>query len=134
MGAIARILARMGHRVSGCDVRDTEALRSLAADGVTVSIGNDINHAANVEAMTYSSVISPTHPEIAAARERGVMTLVRADMLAAICATRKSIGVAGTHGKTTTSAILATILVMSSAVTCLGWETTRIGERERFWW
>ena len=113
MGAIARILARMGHQVSGCDVRDTEALRGLAMDGVAVSVGNDISHTADVEAVTYSSVIAPTHPEIAAARERGVTTLVRADMLAAICATRKSIGVAGTHGKTTTSAILATILVAS---------------------
>lgn len=111
MGAIARILAQMGNQVSGCDVRDTEDLRGLARDGVVVSVGNAIDHVAAVEAIAYSSVISSEHPEIAAARQRGVATLVRADMLAAICATRQAIGVAGTHGKTTTSGILATILV-----------------------
>ena len=111
MGAIARILAQMGNHVSGCDVRDTDGLRGLAVDGVALSVGNAVDHVANVEAMTYSSVIPIDHPEIAVARQRGIATLVRADMLAAICATRRSIGVAGTHGKTTTSGLLATILV-----------------------
>ncbi len=111
MGAIARVLARMGHHVSACDVRDTPALRGLASDGVVVSVGNAIVHLDGVEAITYSSVIPDSHPEIVAARERGAYALIRADMLAAICATRLTVAVAGTHGKTTTSAMLATILV-----------------------
>lgn len=111
MGAIARILAQMGNQVSACDVRDTEGFRGLGSDGVTVFLGNAVDHVSNVEALTYSSVITPDHPEIATARQQGIATLVRADMLAAICATRQAIGVAGTHGKTTTSGLLATILV-----------------------
>lgn len=115
MGAVARILARMGHEVSGCDVRDTPALRGLAHDGVTVRVGNDVAHVATVDAVTYSSVIAPSHPEVEAARLRGATALVRADMLAAICARRRAVGVAGTHGKTTTSAMLASILVACGA-------------------
>jgi UDP-N-acetylmuramate--alanine ligase len=111
MGAIARILARMGHRVSGCDVRDTAALRGLADDGVAVLVGNDPGHVDGVDAVTHSSVIPTTHSEIEAIRATGGAALVRADMLAAICSTRSAIGVAGTHGKTTTSALLASILV-----------------------
>lgn len=111
MGAIARILARMGHEVSGCDVRDTPALRRLADEGVTVHLGNDDMHVAGIDAITYSSVIPASHPEVDAARRRGAATLVRADMLAAICAGRSAVGVAGTHGKTTTSAMLASMLV-----------------------
>jgi len=111
MGAIARILARMGNHVTGCDLQDTAALRGLEADGVGICVGNSIDHANAIDAITYSSAIPNSHTEIVAARENGAETLVRADMLASICARRKSIGVAGTHGKTTTSAILATILV-----------------------
>ena len=115
MGAIARILARMGHEVSGCDVRDTPALRRLTDEGVTVRVGNDVTHVDGIDAITYSSVIAPSHPEIDAARRRGASTLVRADMLASICASRSAVGVAGTHGKTTTSAMLASILVAGGA-------------------
>lgn len=115
MGAIARILARMGHEVSGCDVRDTPALRGLANEGVTVRVGNDVAHVEKIDAITYSSVIAPSHPEIEAARLRGATAVVRADMLAAICASRRAVGVAGTHGKTTTSAMLASMLVAGGA-------------------
>jgi UDP-N-acetylmuramate--alanine ligase len=111
MSAIARILARMGHRVSGCDVRDTPVLRGLEREGVRVDFVNDIAHVASTDAVTHSSAIAATHPEIEEAQRSGTTVLVRADMLAAICATRRAIGVAGTHGKTTTSAMLATILV-----------------------
>ena len=110
MSALARILEGMGHRVSGCDTRDSAALRNLETDGVVISVGNNVAHVRDIDAITYSSAIASSHPELLAATAAGVTSVVRGDMLAAICARRSAIGVAGTHGKTTTSAMLATIL------------------------
>jgi UDP-N-acetylmuramate--alanine ligase len=113
MSALARILAGMGASVSGCDTRLGEVTHRLERDGVTVWRGNDERHVGSVDVLTHSSAISPEHPEILAARSRGVEVLSRAQALAMVCARRSSIGVAGTHGKTTTTAMLATILIAS---------------------
>ena len=112
MSAIATVLAAMGHRVSGSDLKDTPGLDRLRAAGVEVAIGHDAaNLGPDVDLVAISTAIPATNPEVRAAHERDVPVLRRADILAAIAATRATVAVAGTHGKTTTSSMLALVLV-----------------------
>jgi UDP-N-acetylmuramate--alanine ligase len=116
MSAIATVLARMGHTVSGSDLRESAALERLDLVGVDTSVGHAAgNLPATLDAMVISTAIPASNPEVVAARERGVPVLRRADALRAIVATRTTVAVAGSHGKTTTSSMLA--LVMRAA----GW-------------
>jgi UDP-N-acetylmuramate--alanine ligase len=111
MSAIAEVLLGMGHRVSGSDLRSSAALSRLGALGATVAIGHDAgNLPADVDLVTISTAVPPTNPEVVVARERGVLVLSRAAVLAAITRQRRTIAVAGTHGKTTTSALVAMAL------------------------
>jgi UDP-N-acetylmuramate--alanine ligase len=111
MSAIATVLAEMGKRVSGSDLKDSAALRRLEAAGVQIHVGHDAAHVGGVDVVAISTAVGPTNPEVVAAHERGIPVLRRADLLAAICRTRRTVAVAGTHGKTTTSSMLALILV-----------------------
>jgi UDP-N-acetylmuramate--alanine ligase len=111
MGAIASVLAAMGHRVSGSDLRHSDALERLRAEGVTVHVGHDASHVGDVDAVAVSTAIPPGNPEVRAATERGIQVLRRAEILTAIAATRRTVAVSGTHGKTTTSSMLALVLV-----------------------
>ncbi len=112
MSAIATVLAAMGHQVSGSDLKTSKAFERLRGLGIDVMVGHD---AANVPApaslVTRSTAIPDTNPEIVAARDRGIPVVSRATILAAIAATRAAVAVAGTHGKTTTSSMLAMILL-----------------------
>jgi UDP-N-acetylmuramate--alanine ligase len=110
MNAIALVLAGMGHEVSGSDIRDSIVVDRLRAAGVTVTIGHDRTLVHGMDAVTGSSAIPDRNIELREARETGVTTLRRAGMLASICAQAKSLAVAGTHGKTTTSSMLMAIL------------------------
>ncbi|HVL27766.1 MAG TPA: UDP-N-acetylmuramate--L-alanine ligase [Acidimicrobiales bacterium] len=110
MSAIAEVLAAMGHRVSGSDTAELPVLDRLRGLGVDVRVGFDAAHVAGADALAVSTAWLEGNVEVEAARAMGVPVLRRADVLAAICATRRTIAVAGTHGKTTTSAMLATIL------------------------
>jgi len=112
MSAIATVLAGMGHQVSGSDLKASRGVERLRALGVAVAIGHDAaNLPAEVDAVTISTAVPATNPEVVAATERAVPVLRRADALAAIAATREAVAVAGTHGKTTTSSMLALVLV-----------------------
>jgi UDP-N-acetylmuramate--alanine ligase len=111
MSAIATVLAGMGKRVSGSDLKDSAALRRLEAIGVTVHIGHRAENVGDVDAIAISTAVSTSNPEVAAARERGIAVLRRAEILRAICLSRPTVAVAGTHGKTTTTSMLALILV-----------------------
>jgi UDP-N-acetylmuramate--alanine ligase len=111
MSAIATVLARMGHTVSGSDLRDSRALERLALLDVDTHIGHAAeNLPAMLDAVVISTAIPESNPEVVAARQRSVPVLRRADALRAIVATRTTIAVAGSHGKTTTSSMLALIL------------------------
>lgn len=110
MSAIAEVLAAMGHRVSGSDTAELPVLDRLRGLGVDVRVGFDAAHVAGADALAVSTAWLEGNVEVEAARAMGVPVLRRADVLAAICATRRTIAVAGTHGKTTTSAMLAWIL------------------------
>ena len=113
MSAIAIVLAQMGHSVSGTDLREQPVLDRLRAAGVAVHIGHDRAYVHGVDAVTASTAIPAKNIELDEARRKGVLVLRRAGMLAGICARARSLGVAGTHGKTTTSSML--MLVMSDA-------------------
>jgi UDP-N-acetylmuramate--alanine ligase len=110
MSAIATVLAGMGHRVTGSDLKDSPGLTRLRAAGVAVTVGHRAENVGDAEAVAVSTAIPPTNPEVVAAAERGVPVLRRAEVLAAIAATRRTVAVAGTHGKTTTSSMLALVL------------------------
>jgi len=110
MSAIALALAQMGHHVSGVDLRERQVLDRLRAAGVTVHVGHQRSHVIGCDAVTASTAISPDLNELDEARKLGIPTLRRAGMLASICAQAKSLGVAGTHGKTTTTSMLMLIL------------------------
>ena len=111
MSAIATVLATMGHRVSGSDLKASSALERLRAAGIEIAVGHRAENVGDVDAVTISTAVPPTNPEVVAANERGIPVLRRAEVLAAISATRRTIAVAGTHGKTTTSSMLALVLV-----------------------
>jgi len=110
MSAIASILAAMGHTVSGSDLKASAGLERLRAQGVTVHVGHDAAHVGELDVVAVSTAVPDTNPEARAARARGIPVLRRADILAAIAATRRTVAVSGTHGKTTTSSMLALVL------------------------
>ena len=111
MSAIASVLAAMGHRVSGSDLKESPGLDRLRALGIRVEVGHAASHLGDAELVTVSTAIPPNNIEIRAARAQGLPVLRRAEILAALARTRRSIAVAGTHGKTTTSSMLALELV-----------------------
>ncbi len=111
MNAIATVLAQMGHTVSGSDLRDGPGLDRLRAMDVEVHIDHDAANLGDVDVVAISTAIPDHNVEVVEARRRGIPVLRRAEVLAAIARTRKTIAVAGTHGKTTTSSMLALALI-----------------------
>ena len=111
MSAIASVLAAMGHIVTGSDLKTSPALERLGASGVKVFVGHDAAHVAEAEVVAVSTAIFETNPEVVEARRRGLTVSSRAEALAAIAACRRAIAVSGTHGKTTTTSMLALILI-----------------------
>jgi UDP-N-acetylmuramate--alanine ligase len=111
MSAIATVLAGLGHQVSGSDLKDSPALARLRLLGVDARVGHT---AANLpdaaDAVVLSTAIPATNPEVETARERDVPVLRRAEALRALVAIRRAVAVAGSHGKTTTSSMLALCL------------------------
>ncbi len=110
MSAIAEVLVAQGHRVSGSDLVSSPALDRLRSLGVAVRVGHDAGALGDAEIVTPSTAVPADNPELAAARARGLTVLRRGRLLAGIAALRRTIAVAGTHGKTTTTAMLATTL------------------------
>ena len=111
MSAIATVLAAMGHRVSGSDIKSSAGLERLRSLGLEMAVGHDARNLGDAEVVTLSTAVPGTNPEVVAARAAGIPVLRRAEMLAAVTARKRAVGVAGTHGKTTTSSMLALVLV-----------------------
>jgi UDP-N-acetylmuramate--alanine ligase len=110
MSAIAGVLLAMGHDVSGSDAAPSPVLERLAAAGATVHAGHEPGSVDGVDVVLVSTAIPADDPEVAAARAAGIPVLRRAEGLAAICGVRRTLAVSGTHGKTTTTAMLALAL------------------------
>ncbi len=109
MSAIATVLAQRGHVVTGTDAKDTPFVGPLRTLGVDVAIGDASPSAAGADLVVTSTATPGDHADVEAARAAGVPVVHRRDALEAICAERRVIAVAGTHGKSTTAAMLATI-------------------------
>lgn len=111
MSAIAGVLLSMGHTVSGSDASLSPVLERLQSEGATVWAGHDAEKLPpGIDALAISTAIRPDNSEVQRAESLGIPVLRRADLLAAIAGTRRTVAVAGTHGKTTTSTMLALVL------------------------
>jgi UDP-N-acetylmuramate--alanine ligase len=111
MNGIATMLVAMCHQVSGSDLKGSPVLDRLSARGVTTFVGHDAANIGDPDFVAYSSAIKADNVELAEARRRRIPALTRADIMAAICRERRTLAVSGTHGKTTTTAMLTAVLV-----------------------
>ena len=111
MSAIARVMHAEGHEVSGCDLRPSTLTDEMAGEGIAISQGHAPEHLDGIDTLVLTAAVHPDNPEVQAAQERGIPIVKRAQMLGKIMESRHSIAVAGTHGKTTTSAAIAFMLV-----------------------
>jgi UDP-N-acetylmuramate--alanine ligase len=110
MSAIARILLARGQRVSGSDVKETTLTTRLREEGADVRIGHDAANVENAHTVIVSSAIDRRNPEYVAAQRRSLPLLHRGEMLAELLRNRSGIAICGTHGKTTTTAMVAAVL------------------------
>ncbi len=110
MSAVARVLLGQGLRVSGSDAADSKGLRALAALGAAVQVGHDAAAVPASGTVVVSSAIRATNPELVEARRRNLPVLHRSEALAAAMRGQRVIAVAGTHGKTTTTAMITVLL------------------------
>jgi UDP-N-acetylmuramate--alanine ligase len=106
MSGVAVVLAAMGHRVTGSDQRASPVTDRLAAHGIGVAIGHRAENLGDAEVVTASPAVAGDNPELTEARARGLPVVPRAGVLAMLSATRRTVAVAGTHGKTTTASML----------------------------
>lgn len=110
MSALARVLAARGARVSGSDIKESRGLVALRALGVQAHVGHSAEHLQDASVVVVSSAIGEANPEVAAAQRLGIPILQRAQVLAMLMRDSRSIAVAGTHGKTTTTSMTAMAL------------------------
>jgi UDP-N-acetylmuramate--alanine ligase len=111
MSGIAELLANLGYAVSGSDARRSDVTARLEqAFGVTVFEGHQAGQVGDADVVVVSSAVRESNPEVVAARERGIPVIPRAEMLAELMRLRFSIAVAGSHGKTTTTSMIALVL------------------------
>ena len=110
MSGIARILAQRGHRVSGSDLAEGRPVMALRALGVEVGVGHRAEQVADAEVVVISTAVPTDNPEVVAAREQGIPVVARARMLADMLAEDRTVLVAGTHGKTTTTSMIVVAL------------------------
>ena len=106
MSAIARLLVEMGHAVTGSDLHESEVIDELRQRGAEISIGHRKSVVHGADVVTYSTAIPSTNVELVEARRCGIETRHRSGMLASLCAATNAVGIAGTHGKTTTTALV----------------------------
>jgi len=110
MGGIAEVLLNLGYQVQGSDIRHSRVTRRLESLGAEVSIGHLAENVGDADVIVVSSAISASNPEIEAAKLQRVPVVQRAEMLAELMRFRYAIAVAGTHGKTTTTSLIASVL------------------------
>jgi UDP-N-acetylmuramate--alanine ligase len=110
MSGIAEVLMNLGYLVSGSDLAPSPVTRRLSELGARIAIGHDAAHLAGADAVVVSSAVGPDNAEVLAAREQRVPVVPRAVMLAELMRLKQGIAIAGTHGKTTTTSLVASVL------------------------
>src|SRR5512138_2598242 len=139
MCGIAEVLINLGYKVTGSDLRETEITRHLASIGGSVSYGHSAEHVGEADVVVVSSAIRGYNPEIEVARARGIPVIARAEMLGELMRMKYSVAVAGSHGKTTTTTMIAHVLmaagldptaVIGGRVNSLGLANARLGRGE----
>jgi|CXWL01.1.fsa_nt_gi UDP-N-acetylmuramate--alanine ligase len=115
MSGIAEVLNNLGYKISGSDAKSTETTRRLQGAGVRVFEGHAAAHAKGAQVVVVSSAVSAENPEVAYARKHGVPVVLRAQMLAELGRMKKTVTIAGSHGKTTTTSLVSMSLKEAGA-------------------
>ena len=110
MSGLAEVLLNLGYHVSGSDMERTDITDRLESLGARISKDHDARNVSDAEVVVYSSAVRATNPEMVAAHERGLAIVARAELLAELMRLRQGIAVAGAHGKTTTTSMIALVL------------------------
>ncbi len=110
MSGIAEVLLNLGYTISGSDLNDSATLRRLAALGIQTAVGHGADHVQGADAVVTSTAVTSDNPEVLAARARHIPIVPRAVMLAELMRMKQGIAIAGTHGKTTTTSLVASVL------------------------
>lgn len=110
MAGIAEVLLNLGYEISGSDIKEGATVKRLRQLGAKIEIGHDAKHIALADVVVVTSAVDQENPEVVAAHERRVPVVRRAEMLAELMRFRYGIAVAGTHGKTTTTSLVASLL------------------------
>src|SRR5512143_339920 len=110
MSGIAELLANLGYEVTGSDLKRSDVTTRLERLGIRVSEGHDARHVGGADVVVFSSAVRNTNPEIVEAERRRIPVIPRAEMLAELMRLRYGIAVAGAHGKTTTTSMIAMVL------------------------
>ena len=113
MSGIAEILHNLGYTISGSDLADSATLRRLASLGIQTHVGHDAAHVARADAVVTSTAVQASNPELLRARELRIPVVPRALMLAELMRLKQGIAIAGTHGKTTTTSLVASVLAQA---------------------
>lgn len=139
MSGIAEVLLNLGYPVSGSDLKSGPATERLARLGARIFEGHDPRHVDGAKAVVYSSAVRPDNPELLEARRLGLPVIPRGEMLAELMRLKFGIAVAGSHGKTTTTSMIATILcqagldptvVVGGRAALMGGSNARVGKSE----
>ncbi len=110
MSGIAEVLLNLGYRISGSDVKETEVTRRLQTLGCEINYGHRRENVKEADVVVVSSAIRPNNPELEVAEEKLISIIPRAEMLSELMRMKVGIAIAGTHGKTTTTSLIATVL------------------------
>ena len=113
MSAIAEVLHTLGYVVTGSDLNDSATLRRLSGVGIKTFIGHDARQVDGADAVVTSTAVKPDNPEVVEAKDKGIPLVPRALMLAELMRLKSGIAVAGTHGKTTTTSLVASVLIQA---------------------
>jgi UDP-N-acetylmuramate--alanine ligase len=133
MSGIAEVLINLGYVVSGSDIRATDVTRRLATLGITVHIGHAPAHVARADVVVTSSAVRSDNPEVLEAKARDIPVIPRAEMLGELMRVKDGIAVAGSHGKTTTTTMVASVLARAGLdpTTVIGGKARAFGSNAR---